>query len=243
MRCCAASPGARRPVSTRCPAPCAARYPAISSPTEPSPPVTRYVASSRSASGVAIRLPGPPNQPGNIDRLIHAARSGLRRGRAARAATTWLINRDHSSAAAPRTGRPVRPTPADAPARRRGQNPHRQLCSGDTVSASVTRCAPRVTTQMGVRSSAAAAARKSRRVPPRTRCCIRNSDRIDGAASESSAATCRMRSVGSSATAARNVTSAVPRRRRTPATRGSGAGGHARSARRPMAELHRHHRR
>ena len=57
MRCCAASLGARRLVSTRCRAPCAARYPAISSPIAPSPPVTRYVASSRSAGGVAAGCP------------------------------------------------------------------------------------------------------------------------------------------------------------------------------------------
>ena len=69
MRCCAASLGARRLVSTRCLAPCAARYPAISSPIDPSPPVTKYVASERSSSGVRDRR-RPPNQPGNVDRLI-----------------------------------------------------------------------------------------------------------------------------------------------------------------------------
>ena len=64
------------------------------------------------------------------------------------AASTWLISCDQSSA--PPRARSASPPHAcgysSAAAR---QNPHRPLCSGDTVSAPVTRCAPWVITQMG----------------------------------------------------------------------------------------------
>ena len=88
---------------------------------------------------------------------------------------------------------------------------------------------------MGLRSSAAIAARKSRRVPPRIRCCIRNSDRIDGAPSESRAATCTRRTSDRLLPRRATRLRADPRPRRTPATRGSGAAAHVRSARRPTA--------
>ncbi len=94
MRCCAASLGGRRPVSTRCPAPCAARYSAMSSPTEPSPPVTRYVASPRSSSGVASAALRA-GQPGNIDRLIPQRDLVFPPGPAA---VTVVDQPDHSSA-------------------------------------------------------------------------------------------------------------------------------------------------
>ena len=117
------------------------------------------------------------------------------------------MNRDHSSESfslpSDKSASPPQTCGSSSAAAR--PNPHRQLCTGDTVSASVTRCAPRVTTQMGVRSSAAIAARKSRRVPPRFLCCIRNNDRIEGVVSESRAAMCTIRSAGSSTAAERNA--------------------------------------
>ena len=122
MRCCAASLGARRLVSTRCLAPCAARYPAISSPIEPSPPVTRYVASARSSSGVAARLPGPSNQPGNVDRLITQRDLVFPDGRVARRRDPVDEPRPFVGSCLP-TDPPVRPTRAEAPATRRDRIP------------------------------------------------------------------------------------------------------------------------
>ena len=92
-----------------------------------------------------VRLSGPPDQSGNMDLAARAARSGLR---PATRSTIWSISRDHSSALAPdRSASPPHTCGYSSAAAR--QNPHRLVCSGDTVSVSVTRCAPRVTTQIG----------------------------------------------------------------------------------------------
>ena len=123
--------------------------------------------------GSAARSAGPVGERGWSAR---ARQSGLR---PLEAVLIWLISAGHSSVPAPdRSASPPHSCGYSSAATR--QNPHRLVCSGDTVSVSVIRCAPRVKTQIGTRSSAAAAARNSRWVPPRTRCCIRSNDRIDG---------------------------------------------------------------
>ncbi len=70
MRCCAASLGERRLVSTRCRAPCAARYPAISSPDRTQPAGHQICCVITQFQRCGDRLPGASSQPGNIDRLV-----------------------------------------------------------------------------------------------------------------------------------------------------------------------------
>ncbi len=194
MRCCAASLG--RPPSGQHQMPGAVRgqilgdVPVRPHPARRSPDMLRHhvVPAVLRSAGLRAGTAGQSRPPDP------AARSGLRsRG----AASMWSINRT-TRRRRPRTDPPARPTVVDVPEGSVRPNPHRQDCTGDTVSALVTRCAPRVTSQIGVRRARlATAARKSRRVPPRTRCCIRSSDCVDGAPSGSRAARCRMRSVGS----------------------------------------------
>ena len=122
-------------------------------------------------------------------------------------ARMWRSIPDHSSASpADRSASPPHSSGCSKDAVR--PNPHRQDCTGETVS--VTRnplCAAGDHPDGRHRSRPRAAARKSRCVPPRTRCCIRSSDRVDVAPSGSRPPRCTMRSTGSSAAAARSAAS------------------------------------
>ena len=142
MRRRAASLGGRRPVRTRCPR--RARPDTRRSPVRPRRVRRSPDTSHHGAIRAVWRSAAPP-----------AGEPATRRGAipqrdlvfALGAARMWAINPDQSSA-------PPAACPRAHPRVRDVQNaarpkPHRKDCTGETVSARVTRCAPRVTTQMG----------------------------------------------------------------------------------------------
>ena len=180
-----------------------------------------------------VGLPGPANQPGHVDGLI--AQCDLVFTAAASCDDLSLSKPDHSSASAAGQVGQAAPYLRNTPARRRGRIPtggllrRHRVSVGDALRTTgyhpdrvcAVRRRPRRGTVAGchrgcgVASAAATASTAPGRCPARRRA---------GCAAPAR----RRRST-------QLVDEVVPRRRRTPATRGPGAGGRAWSSRRSMA--------